>query len=312
MPINLDGGILYCEGTSTVKLFNVEIANNTYTAGSALISNYLSNMELYNVTIAYNNRNNISIPAFKIQSSNFHVYNSIIWKTGVYNLISGSAKLNDCLLETSYKSSLPAAVVQNNVITSSSAGFVRVSNIGINNNNYRLTSSSPAIQAGDPYVYYDTYEPYTIAPFTAVTNFVNSDLDCKLRLDFINGTDYIDIGAYQYGSVPLSTSSSYAPMRANQQEEDDDEVINYEQWITSNEISMFPTLIKTQNTVYVENIQGNATGRIYTTNGMCIGTHLLSDGLASFSAPNTPGIYIVIVSGENGDELYNTKLVVTP
>ena len=75
---------------------------------------------------------------------------------------------------------------------------------------------------------------------------------------------------------------------------------------------MFPTLIKTQNTVYVENIQGNATGRIYTTNGMCIGTHLLSDGLASFSAPNTPGIYIVIVSGENGDELYNSKLVVTP
>lgn len=281
-------GVICGEGGTVVKFFNVEIAYNTFDSTSSLISNYLSTMEFYNVTIACNNLGKGDIPAFK--GSTLRMYNSIIWQTGGYT--GGSGSLTNCMTSDAFKANIPSGITQNNVITASNPDFVNLPIFPIPNGDFHLKASSPAVDAGDFYLYYQEYLPYT-----SNTDFCARDLDGLTRAE---GNE-IDLGCYEFGGQVF---------RAPQNRETEE--MGSESTVLSKELVLYPTSVNRQGTVYLENIRDNAVVRVYSSSGVCIFAQAVAAGSASITAPDNTGMYIVVVSGLDGNALYKDKLLVTP
>lgn len=286
--------ILCSEGYATTKLFNVEFSFNTFSANSSLISNLGTTMELYNVTFAWNNRSAQAPPAFKVHNANFHIYNSIIWKTGGYDYSTGNASLTNCMTEVAYPGALPAAVVQTNIITTANPGFVN--NTFLPTGDFHLNSSSPAIDAGSWDIYDNAYTPYTTNP---LTDFWARDLDGKLRLM----DNEIDLGPYEYGAIVFYAPRNLSKTKKENQEEMESSPIPVG-------ITLYPTLVHKAGTIHIDNVAKNAIVRVYSVNGTCVTTQTVT-GNAAITAPGNEGIYMVTVSATNGETLYKGKIVVT-
>jgi parallel beta-helix repeat protein len=177
---SISGGIGIID--SDIKIIGCEISNNSVEVSGAGLYFQDSNPILINNTIAHNSSNSQGSGFFYLRSDPI-VINSIIWynktSSGFQN-ISGTSGVVD--------------ITYSNI----QDGNEGTGNLNIDplfadttNGDYRITSDSPCIDSGTP----DTTDLYLS----------DWDLDDNYRIwdGDLNGSEIIDMGAYEYGSIPV-------------------------------------------------------------------------------------------------------------
>jgi len=200
--------ILIEGGNSTVKMFNVAITNNKFpNVDGALIRCLLSNLEMYNVTIAFNNRGLSPIgtaistyspltPATNV----LNIYNTIIWQTGGYNNTGNTTgTIKNSLVQSISSIWTPPLTNGGNNLDTNPLFVYPVAPTPPLVPNFNLQPSSPAINQGDVSDYKSNY-PYT----PAGVYYSDFDVEAKPRFDYEPNTweELIDMGAYQHISSP--------------------------------------------------------------------------------------------------------------
>ena len=130
-----EGGAMYTAGfSSQIRIFNTTIANNSSTGFGGAINTGVSNFRLYNCTIA-NNTSNVQGSVMAAGSNSIILHNCIIW---------GNSNPNTQFVFT--VPTVTRSIVQNGL---ASGTFIINADPQFRDSDYRISSCSPAVDAGD-------------------------------------------------------------------------------------------------------------------------------------------------------------------